>query len=72
MLEDDNNSTGVSTRANMEGGTINSKIGPSEDVLNVLERLVEDPRNEVWLLSGLRVKGVLGRVAERLPGMGIV
>ena len=56
----------------MEGGTINSKIGPSEDVLNVLERLVEDPRNEVWLLSGLRVKGVLGRVAERLPGMGIV
>jgi len=61
MLEDDN-----SVDANK------GKIGPPEEVLNVLERLVEDPRNEVWLLSGLRVKGVLERVADRLPGMGIV
>lgn len=49
-----------------------SKIGPSEEALNVLERLVADRKNEVWLLSGLRVRGVLERIAERLPGLGIV
>ena len=72
MLEYDNNGAHVSANANTEGGKINSKIGPPEDALNVLQRLVENPRNEVWLLSGLRVKGVLERIAERLPGMGIV
>lgn len=65
MLEDDRTVDGVVLNGK-------GKIGPPEEVLNVLERLVEDKRNEVWLLSGLRVGGVLQRVAERLPGLGIV
>lgn len=70
MLEDEN---GDAPAPNADGIIKkNTKIGPPEDMLNTLEKLVEDRRNEVWLLSGLRVKGVLERVAERLPGMGIV
>lgn len=48
------------------------KVEVPEDVLRVLEKLVEDRKNEVWLLSGLRVKGVLERIAERIPRLGIV
>ncbi|KAG6333800.1 hypothetical protein ID866_5295 [Astraeus odoratus] len=47
-------------------------LEPSEDAVKVLERLAEDPKNEVWVLSGLPVRGTLERLAERLPGVGIV
>ncbi|TFK37501.1 alpha,alpha-trehalose-phosphate synthase [Crucibulum laeve] len=40
--------------------------------LEVLKRLAEDKRNDVWLLSGLPVKGVLDKVAELVPKIGIV
>ncbi|TFK96444.1 glycosyltransferase family 20-domain-containing protein [Pterulicium gracile] len=43
-----------------------------EDVFAVLEKLVEDRRNEVWLLSGLPVKGALESIAKRVPKVGIV
>jgi trehalose-6-phosphatase len=43
-----------------------------EEAIGVLEKLAEDRRNEVWLLSGLRIKGVLEAVAERVPKVGIV
>ncbi|KAK2462193.1 hypothetical protein APHAL10511_005781 [Amanita phalloides] len=43
-----------------------------EDTLDVLRRLGEDKNNEVWLLSGLQVNGVMDRVAEKLPKLGIV
>jgi len=43
-----------------------------EEAIGVLGKLAEDRRNEVWLLSGLRVKGVLEAVAERVPKVGIV
>ena len=43
-----------------------------EEVANVLGRLADDPRNEVWLLSGLRVDGVLERFREKVPKVGIV
>jgi trehalose 6-phosphate synthase/phosphatase len=43
-----------------------------EDTIEVLGKLAEDWKNEVWLLSGLRVKGVLECVAERVPRVGIV
>ncbi|PFH45853.1 glycosyltransferase family 20 protein [Amanita thiersii Skay4041] len=43
-----------------------------EDALNALSRLAENKHNEVWLLSGLQVKNVLDRVAERVPKLGIV
>ncbi|KAF9473941.1 hypothetical protein BDN70DRAFT_924896 [Pholiota conissans] len=38
----------------------------------VLGKLAEDRRNEVWLLSGLQVRGVLDAVAEMVPKVGIV
>ena len=43
-----------------------------EEAIGVLGKLAEDRKNEVWLLSGLRVKGVLEAVAERVPKVGIV
>ena len=43
-----------------------------EEVANVLGKLADDSRNEVWLLSGLRVDGVLERFRERVPKVGIV
>ena len=43
-----------------------------ENAVEVLGRLADDRRNEVWLLSGLQVKGVLEAVAERVPKGGIV
>lgn len=42
-----------------------------EDVLEVLVKVSEDRRNEVWLLSGLSVN-LLQRVADRVPKIGIV
>ena len=43
-----------------------------EEVVNVLGKLAEDSRNEVWLLSGLRVDGVLERFREKVPKVGIM
>ncbi|KAF8718268.1 hypothetical protein AX14_011953 [Amanita brunnescens Koide BX004] len=43
-----------------------------EDALNLLKALTEIKNNEVWLLSGLQIKDVLDRVAERIPKLGIV
>ncbi|KAJ3568203.1 hypothetical protein NP233_g5869 [Leucocoprinus birnbaumii] len=43
-----------------------------EAPLEALKNLSEDKRNDVWLLSGLPVKDVLERVAEKVPGIGIV
>ena len=43
-----------------------------EDVINVLNALTQNKNNEVWLLSGLQVKDVLDRVAEKVPKLGIV
>ena len=54
------------------GGDKKGEVAIPEGVLSVLEKLVEDRRNEVWLLSGLRMRGVLERIAERVPGLGIV
>jgi trehalose 6-phosphate synthase complex regulatory subunit len=45
---------------------------PPKQVLDVVAKLAEDVRNEVWLLSGLPVKGVLEKVAQALPSVGIV
>ena len=43
-----------------------------EEAAEVLGKLADDWKNEVWLLSGLRVKGILEAVAERVPRVGIV
>lgn len=47
-------------------------VEPPEETMQVLERLADDPRNEIWVLSGLPVKGALEKLAERVPGVGIV
>jgi trehalose-6-phosphatase len=44
----------------------------AERAVAVLGKLAEDRRNEVWLLSGLQVRGVLEAVAEKVPKVGIV
>ncbi|KAI0072180.1 glycosyltransferase family 20 protein [Panus rudis PR-1116 ss-1] len=45
---------------------------PPRDKLELLNRIAEDPRNEVWLLSGLPVKGALEEVEKVCPKVGIV
>ncbi|KAI0752115.1 glycosyltransferase family 20-domain-containing protein [Fomes fomentarius] len=45
---------------------------PPKEVLNLLNRLVDDPKNQVWLLSGLPTKGILDVVGEKVPSIGIV
>jgi trehalose 6-phosphate synthase/phosphatase len=43
------------------------------DALQILKKLSEDsPKNEVWLLSGYPVKGVLEKIAQEVPKIGIV
>ncbi|KAI6030068.1 glycosyltransferase family 20-domain-containing protein [Pisolithus marmoratus] len=43
-----------------------------EATMRVLESMADDPKNEIWVLSGLPVKGALERPAERVPKVGIV
>jgi trehalose 6-phosphate synthase/phosphatase len=40
--------------------------------LEVLRRFAADGRNDVWLLSGLPIAGVLSRIAKEVPRIGIV
>ena len=47
-------------------------FNPPAETIQVLNKLADDPRNEVWLLSGLQVKGALEKVAEAAPKIGIV
>ncbi|TFK65857.1 alpha,alpha-trehalose-phosphate synthase [Pluteus cervinus] len=42
------------------------------ETLDTLKKLSEDKKNELWLLSGLPIKGVLEKIAEYVPKMGIV
>lgn len=47
-------------------------FSPPQDTVDLLNKLTEDGRNEVWLLSGLPVKGMMDLVSEKVPKMGIV
>jgi trehalose-6-phosphatase len=40
--------------------------------MKLLSKLAEDRRNDVWLLSGLPVKGVMEKVAELVPNIGLM
>jgi trehalose 6-phosphate synthase/phosphatase len=51
---------------------LNGDFKIPDEPLEVLTSLAEDSRNDVWLLSGLPIKDVLERVAEKVPGIGIV
>lgn len=48
------------------------EFNPPKGALDVLNRLAEDSHNDVWLLSGLPVKGMMDIVAEAVPKIGIV
>ncbi|KAI6022074.1 glycosyltransferase family 20-domain-containing protein [Pisolithus marmoratus] len=43
-----------------------------EATMRMLESMSDDPKNEIWVLSGLPVKGVFEKFAERVPRVGIV
>ncbi|THH21691.1 hypothetical protein EUX98_g8296 [Antrodiella citrinella] len=65
------NALDVSSEEGMGLGGFNG-WGFEEDILKVLKKLSEDSRNEVWLLSGLPVKGALEVIAKEAPKVGIV
>ncbi|KAJ8489164.1 hypothetical protein ONZ45_g13684 [Pleurotus djamor] len=48
------------------------RFDPPFEVFEVLSKLTDDRKNEVWLLSGLPVKGMLDQIADRIPKLGIV
>jgi hypothetical protein len=57
---------------NMSRAGLLAPFKPQQQTLALLKRFAYDPRNEVWLLSGLSVKGVLDKIAEAVPSVGIV
>lgn len=51
---------------------LRGEFEPPQEAVDALNRLAEDPKNEVWLLSGLQVKGALEKIAALSPKVGIV
>jgi len=49
-----------------------SPFVPQQEAMDLLNKLAEDGKNEVWLLSGLPVSGMMELVAEKVPEVGIV
>ncbi|KAF9490894.1 alpha,alpha-trehalose-phosphate synthase [Pleurotus eryngii] len=56
------------SRGSLQRGAFN----PPAEIFELLEKLADDKRNEVWLLSGLPVKNVLDQIAQKVPKIGIV
>jgi trehalose 6-phosphate synthase/phosphatase len=53
-------------------GLMSNAFAPPTTSLDVLKRLADDRRNDVWLLSGLPVGGMMDMVATLVPKIGIV
>lgn len=51
---------------------LRGEFDPPKEAIDALNKLTEDPKNDVWLLSGLQVKGALERIATAAPKIGIV
>ncbi|KAI0339176.1 hypothetical protein BDW22DRAFT_1336814 [Trametopsis cervina] len=51
---------------------LRGEFDPPEETIKALNALADDPKNEVWLLSGLQVKGALEKIAALAPKVGIV
>lgn len=51
---------------------LNNTFNPPQEALDLLNKLSQDRKNEVWLLSGLPVKGMMDEVAKKVPKIGIV
>jgi trehalose 6-phosphate synthase/phosphatase len=43
-----------------------------QDVFDLLNKLNGDPKNEVWVLSGLPIKGGMDQFASNAPGVGLM
>ena len=48
-----------------------AEFEPPEEAIRLLNKLADDPRNQVWVLSGL-TKKMLDVVAEKAPKLGFV
>jgi hypothetical protein len=53
-------------------GLLCNAFAPPKESLEVLTKLADDRRNDVWLLSGLPVKEMMDKVAALVPQIGIV
>lgn len=47
------------------------EFNPPKDALEVLDALSRDEKNEVWLLSGLPIRGALEKIADAVPNIGL-
>ena len=61
----------IITIARNSGATGAPEFEPPEEAIRLLNRLAEDQRNQVWLLSGL-TKKMLDVVSEKAPAIGLV
>jgi len=43
-----------------------------QDVLDLLNKLKGDPKNEIWVLSGLPIKGGMDQISNNVPGVGLM
>jgi len=43
-----------------------------QEVFDLLNKLKGDPKNEVWVLSGLPIKGGMDQIANNAPGVGLI
>jgi trehalose-6-phosphatase len=57
-----------------EGGIIKqgTPFDVPQNVLDLLNRLAEDVKNEVWVLSGLPIASGMDRIAKQVPGIGLM
>jgi hypothetical protein len=62
---------GTLWQRNTSKASLSQPFTPPEEPLRILNKLAEDG-NVIWLLSGLPVKGVMEKVAELAPGIGIM
>ena len=51
---------------------LRGEFDPPKEAIDALNKLTEDPKNDVWLLSGLQVKGALERIATAAPKISLV
>lgn len=56
---------------NSDDEKVKSALTVPKDVVDVLKTLSDDDRNEVWVLSGLQIEGVLENLVKELPKVGI-
>lgn len=49
----------------------NRTFDPPKEALDILKLLATDERNNVWLLSGLPVRGALEHIAREIPNIGL-